>query len=34
MVLELETPLKQDVQGVVLLEDVVDVIDKGSGWLP
>jgi prepilin-type N-terminal cleavage/methylation domain-containing protein len=34
MQLELEVPLKQTVQAVVLLEDVVEVIDKGSGWLP
>jgi prepilin-type N-terminal cleavage/methylation domain-containing protein len=39
--LEVETPLKQNIQGtggnpgaVVLLEDVVEVIDKGSGWQP
>jgi prepilin-type N-terminal cleavage/methylation domain-containing protein len=34
MQLELETPLKQDTSVVVIMEDVVEVIDKGSGWLP
>jgi hypothetical protein len=32
--LELETPLKQNVQAIVILEDVTEVFDKGSAWLP
>jgi hypothetical protein len=34
MQLELETPLKQTAQVIVVLEDVVEVFDKGPGRLP
>jgi prepilin-type N-terminal cleavage/methylation domain-containing protein len=32
--LELESNLKQNVSAAVVMEDVVEVIDKGSGWKP
>jgi prepilin-type N-terminal cleavage/methylation domain-containing protein len=34
MVLELQNPLKANVNAAVAMEFVVDVFDKGTGWLP
>jgi prepilin-type N-terminal cleavage/methylation domain-containing protein len=34
MELDLETPLLQTVTTVVLMEDVVEVVSKGTGWQP
>jgi hypothetical protein len=33
-VLEVQTPLKADVTQMVVMDNVVEVFDKGPGWLP